>query len=148
MLKILPKSQGITKNAIPLWIVIVCCYWLLTWNMDTTGTSLNQWADVAVRPAPVDNLTVVDRNTTCLSLQWQHGKGEDRTILYTLQVRLGSQLQVMHPGYIRGSSCHGDIFNPTKTKLKPFSTSFWNFVYTHGMCWNSAFCYSGIKTIY
>ncbi|XP_046331533.2 uncharacterized protein LOC124114805 [Haliotis rufescens] len=50
--------------------------------------------NMLVRPAPVDSLTVVDRNTTCLSLQWQHSKGEDRTILYTLHVRQGSQLQI------------------------------------------------------
>ncbi|XP_046578854.1 uncharacterized protein LOC124286525 [Haliotis rubra] len=49
--------------------------------------------DKLVKPAPVDSLTVVTRNRTCLSLQWEHNKSY-RNMLYTLHVKQGSHLQI------------------------------------------------------
>ncbi|XP_067677356.1 uncharacterized protein [Haliotis asinina] len=46
-----------------------------------------------VKPAPVHSLTVLEKNWTCLSLQWKHNKSY-RNLLYTLHVKQGADLQI------------------------------------------------------
>ncbi|XP_067678203.1 cytokine receptor-like isoform X2 [Haliotis asinina] len=48
-----------------------------------------------VKPAPVSNLTLMDKNSTCLSLKWQHPKPA-RNMMYRLRVWQGQKQQTYY----------------------------------------------------